>query len=65
VFAGDAPIDRPPFGYPIEIAEMRSASRDLDRLLTREEKDQLVDYLAFHPDAGAIIPETGGIRKLR
>ncbi len=25
----------------------------------------LIDYLAIHPESGAVIPGTGGIRKLR
>ena len=29
------------------------------------ELDELVDYLAFHPTAGDVIPGSGGIRKLR
>jgi mRNA-degrading endonuclease RelE of RelBE toxin-antitoxin system len=30
-----------------------------------EERDELVEYLARHPEAGEKIPETGRIRKLR
>jgi hypothetical protein len=29
------------------------------------ERTELVDYLAYHPTAGAVIPGTGGVRKLR
>ncbi|MGA3333488.1 MAG: type II toxin-antitoxin system RelE/ParE family toxin [Terracidiphilus sp.] len=29
------------------------------------ERAELVDYLAYHPTAGVVIPGTGGVRKLR
>lgn len=29
------------------------------------ERAELVGYLAYHPAAGAVIPGTGGVRKLR
>lgn len=51
--------------YPITIAELRSAGRDLRRLLTVEETDRMVDFLAVNPEHGEVIPETGGIRKMR
>ena len=51
--------------YPIAIAELRSASKDLERLLSERERDQLIDFLAFHPEGGEIMPGTGGVRKTR
>jgi hypothetical protein len=33
--------------------------------LTNEERDEIVTYLARQPDAGDLIPGTGGARKLR
>ena len=35
------------------------------RLLSEEERAELVAHLAGRPDAGALIPGTGGARKLR
>ncbi len=35
------------------------------RLLTASEYEALRGYLAFHPEAGPVIPGTGGARKLR
>jgi hypothetical protein len=29
------------------------------------ERSELVEYLAYHPAAGVVIPGTGGVRKLR
>ena len=33
--------------------------------LTDAERDEIVEYLARHPDAGELIPGTGGARKFR
>ena len=30
-----------------------------------EERAELVNYLAYHPTAGVLVPGTGGVRKLR
>lgn len=51
--------------YPITIAELKSAQRDLQRLMSEKEADQLFDFLAVNPENGSVIPETGGVRKLR
>jgi hypothetical protein len=51
--------------YPITVVEMPSCARDLDRLMEDADRDQLIDYLAFNPQAGDIIADTGGIRKVR
>lgn len=51
--------------YPITVAELRSASRELGRLLSEEERNQLIDFLSFNPEGGDIMPGTGGIRKAR
>ena len=42
-----------------------SCGHDVSSLLDDEEVDDLILYLAFRPDAGALIPGGGGIRKLR
>lgn len=51
--------------YPITIAELKSASRELDGLLSEEERSTLIDHLAFDPECGDVIPGTGGLRKFR
>lgn len=51
--------------YPITIAELSSASKDLSRLLTEDERNDLSDFLAFDPGRGDVMPRTGGIRKAR
>ncbi|MEO1264988.1 MAG: type II toxin-antitoxin system RelE/ParE family toxin [Pseudomonadota bacterium] len=46
----------------IETPEFISATR---RMMDEEERAVLVDYLAYNPEAGDVIPGTGGVRKLR
>jgi hypothetical protein len=46
----------------VETPEFLSATR---KLLNEEERTVLVDYLAHNPNAGELIPATGGVRKLR
>ena len=49
----------------IAVAETRAFQRKVATLLTEREKTELIDYLAEHPNAGALMRGTGGIRKLR
>src|SRR3984885_15812606 len=46
----------------VETPEFLSATR---KLMSDEERALLVDYLAYNPLAGDLIPGTGGVRKLR
>lgn len=46
----------------VETPEFLSASR---KLMTDEERALLVEYLAYNPTSGDLIPGTGGVRKLR
>lgn len=46
----------------VETPEFLSATR---KLMTEAERTALIDYLAYHPNAGDLIPGTGGVRKLR
>jgi len=39
--------------------------RDVQPLMPEFERLDLVAYIALHPTAGDVIPETGGVRKLR
>jgi len=47
------------------IAELPSYIRLADKLLSAEERQDLIGYLAEHPKAGDIMEGTGGVRKLR
>jgi len=49
----------------ITIAEVPEYIRQAEKLLTAEERQDIVSYLAVHPKSGDLIEGTGGIRKLR
>jgi hypothetical protein len=49
----------------ISVIEFEAFVDDADRLFTKEERVDLIDFLAMNPEAGDVIPDTGGIRKLR
>jgi hypothetical protein len=46
----------------VEVEEFLAATR---KLMDDEERIELVNYLAYHPTAGVIVPGSGGVRKLR
>ena len=49
----------------ITVAETKAFQRQVRELLSVREKENLINYLAEHPGAGALLQGTGGIRKLR
>ena len=49
----------------ITIAETEPFQRKVGRLLSEDEKAELIAYLSMHPNAGVLIQGAGGIRKLR
>jgi mRNA-degrading endonuclease RelE of RelBE toxin-antitoxin system len=49
----------------IAIAETDAFEKAAASALTTEEVDSLKSYLSYFPEAGALIPRSGGIRKLR
>lgn len=49
----------------IVVAETKAFQRNAGRLLSEREKEDLIYYLAEHPNSGTLIKDTGGIRKLR
>jgi hypothetical protein len=49
----------------ITVAETKAFQRKIEQLLSRQEKEDLISYLAEHPNAGTLMKNTGGIRKLR
>jgi hypothetical protein len=51
-----------PLHTVVETPQFRRCVRDL---LTEEELRALVEHLAAEPDAGDVMPRTGGARKLR
>lgn len=47
------------------LVELPSYIRLAEKLLSAQERQDLVDYLAGNPKAGDIVEGTGGVRKLR
>jgi hypothetical protein len=54
-----------PQAGPITVVEMDEFLVSTRKLMDDEEREALVDYLAYHPAAGVVVPGTGGVRKLR
>ncbi|MEQ1888310.1 MAG: type II toxin-antitoxin system RelE/ParE family toxin [Alphaproteobacteria bacterium] len=50
---------------PISVVETPEFLSATSKLMTGEERAILVDYLAYNPTSGDLIPGTGGVRKLR
>lgn len=50
---------------PQAVAETSAFSLDADRLLSRSERDGLIEAIARDPAGGDLIPGTGGLRKRR
>lgn len=47
------------------VIETPEFQRRTEKLLTKAEREALIDYLAANPDAGDVIRGTGGARKVR
>ncbi len=52
-------------GRPITVAETPLFVRQADDVWDVTERDEFVDFIARNPRAGDVIPDTGGVRKLR
>lgn len=53
------------FAKPLTVVETTTFERQAQKIWTEAERAALVDHVAYHPEAGDIIPGTGGVRKLR
>jgi hypothetical protein len=49
----------------LTVVETSIFARRAEKLLSIEEHEELLFYLALHPDSGDEIPGTGGVRKVR
>lgn len=49
----------------ITVIETDSFIKDAEKLMSARERTELVNHVAANPEAGDIIPKTGGVRKLR
>ena len=50
---------------PITVAETSIFTRSAEKIWSEDERAELVDFVARNPEAGDLIPGTGGVRKLR
>lgn len=53
------------YRHMITIAEVPEYVRQAEKLLTADERQDILSYLAAHPKSGDLIEGTGGIRKMR
>ena len=49
----------------ITIAELPEYQRRAEKLLSGDERQDIVNYLAAFPKEGDLIRDTGGVRKIR
>lgn len=47
------------------MAELPQFVKEAIRILGDIQHERLIEFLAFNPTAGVVVPDTGGIRKLR
>jgi len=50
---------------PVVVVETSIFLRQAEKIWSDEERAALVDHVARNPEAGDIIPGTGGVRKMR
>lgn len=50
---------------PMTVVETAEFMRKVKSLLSESERAELVAFIAANPEVGEIIPETGGLRKIR
>jgi hypothetical protein len=50
---------------PMTVAETPFSLQKAAALLDEEEREELITFIGSTPEAGDLIPETGGVRKLR
>jgi len=49
----------------ITVAETPLFVRQADEVWGETEREAFISFIAWNPDAGDIVPETGGVRKIR
>jgi putative component of toxin-antitoxin plasmid stabilization module len=50
---------------PVSVIEFAGYRRRATELLSADERDAVIDLIAYAPEAGDVIPGTAGLRKLR
>lgn len=51
--------------HMLTVVELPTFIRRAEKLLSARERDELIEFLARNPDAGAVVQDTGGVRKVR
>jgi hypothetical protein len=49
----------------LSVVEMPPFMRQADKIWNEEEREAFVDHMARNPEAGDVVPGTGGVRKIR
>lgn len=52
-------------GAPVCVVETSEFLVKTRRIMDEEERAEMINFLAFNPNAGDLVPGTGGARKLR
>ena len=52
-------------GVPASVVETPQFVRQANDVWSDDERHEFVDYIARNPEAGDVIPATGGVRKVR
>jgi hypothetical protein len=50
---------------PLSVVETPQFLRQAEDVWTEAERAEFVDFIARNPEAGDVIPDTGGVRKVR
>jgi hypothetical protein len=50
---------------PVSVIELAGYRRRADELLSADEREAVVDLIAYEPTCGDLMPGTGGLRKVR
>jgi hypothetical protein len=50
---------------PVSVIEFAGYRHRANELLTAEQRDAVIDLIAYEPECGDIIPGSGGLRKVR
>jgi hypothetical protein len=50
---------------PLTVVELPQFVRQAEDVWSDAERQEFVDYIARNPEAGDLIPDTGGVRKVR
>jgi hypothetical protein len=50
---------------PITVAETPLFARQAEEVWSEGERDEFVNFIARNPELGDVIPDTGGVRKVR